>query len=240
MMRRARHPGFTLVELMVVIAIIGLLVALLLPALGQARHMALMVQCASLQRQAGIAWIAYANDYRGVVPPNHNDWSRIGDQMSNGTYRGLRGLYKKGYAPHKTFYCPTSLRGWGQWNTPSSWDNNNSNHQVSMAYMAGQEMNGYHSSPAHPTYVVHRKVGEPRRVVLADYNEIYSSAKLYKTNHIDFNGRLTVSAPPLGFNFLFNDGSVKWGGTDRYDYRDIGSGWVKNVYFHNKRAIYVK
>jgi prepilin-type N-terminal cleavage/methylation domain-containing protein/prepilin-type processing-associated H-X9-DG protein len=56
------HAAFTLVELLVVIAIIGVLVSLILPALGKARLQAQKVVCASQQRQICLAWTAYATD----------------------------------------------------------------------------------------------------------------------------------------------------------------------------------
>ncbi|MGD9720675.1 MAG: DUF1559 domain-containing protein [Pirellulales bacterium] len=60
--------GFTLVEILVVIAIIGLLVALLLPAVQASRESARRSQCASNLRQVGVGLLAY-HDARSAFPP---------------------------------------------------------------------------------------------------------------------------------------------------------------------------
>jgi prepilin-type N-terminal cleavage/methylation domain-containing protein/prepilin-type processing-associated H-X9-DG protein len=60
--------GFTLVELLVVVAIIGVLVALLLPAVQAARAAARKTACANNVRQIGIAIIRYCDDHRGEFP----------------------------------------------------------------------------------------------------------------------------------------------------------------------------
>jgi len=66
-----RRAAFTLVELLVVIGIIAVLIALLLPALKKARMSAYVVQCASNQRQIGMAMLCYANDFSGWLPLNY-------------------------------------------------------------------------------------------------------------------------------------------------------------------------
>lgn len=67
--------GFTLIELLVVISIIALLIALLLPALAQARSLALQIECASNMRQDGIAMSEYADEFRGMYPlSDTGDW----------------------------------------------------------------------------------------------------------------------------------------------------------------------
>ena len=62
-----KKNGFTLVELLVVIAVIALLMAILLPALSKARTQAKRVMCLSGLKQLLTAWIAYADNNDGKL-----------------------------------------------------------------------------------------------------------------------------------------------------------------------------
>ncbi|MGC3960552.1 MAG: prepilin-type N-terminal cleavage/methylation domain-containing protein [Verrucomicrobiota bacterium] len=62
--------GFTLVELLIVIALIATLAALLLPVLQQARARATGYQSINNTRQLVFAWMLYADDHNGRLPYN--------------------------------------------------------------------------------------------------------------------------------------------------------------------------
>ncbi|RLS78407.1 MAG: DUF1559 domain-containing protein [Planctomycetota bacterium] len=65
---RRRPTGFTLVELLVVVAIIATLIGLLLPAVQAARAAGRRMQCASNIRQVALGVIIYADAHRGRFP----------------------------------------------------------------------------------------------------------------------------------------------------------------------------
>jgi prepilin-type N-terminal cleavage/methylation domain-containing protein/prepilin-type processing-associated H-X9-DG protein len=68
---RPHHHAFTLIELLVVVAIIATLASLLLPAITTASSMAKSTQCLSGERQVGMAFLAYAADYRDAIVPTN-------------------------------------------------------------------------------------------------------------------------------------------------------------------------
>lgn len=72
MQNRHARGGFTLIELLVVISIVALLIAVLLPALSNARELATVTRCASNLRQQGIAFSTYAADNADAAV---NPWS---------------------------------------------------------------------------------------------------------------------------------------------------------------------
>jgi len=70
-----RRHAFTLIELLVVVSIIALLIAILLPALNQARYTAKLTVCAAQMHQMGVGVLSYASEYNGDYPLRTVHWS---------------------------------------------------------------------------------------------------------------------------------------------------------------------
>ena len=64
------RKGFTLIELMIVMIIIGTLISLLLTGIFRGREEAIKTECANNLRQCTIALFVYAHDNDGLLPGN--------------------------------------------------------------------------------------------------------------------------------------------------------------------------
>jgi len=83
--RSAKKPnpnGFTLVELLVVLAVLSLLLAILVPAMHKVRMVAQRMACQNNLRQISIAWQTYLADYDGKF---------YRSDTANATYGGWQG-----------------------------------------------------------------------------------------------------------------------------------------------------
>lgn len=109
--------AFTLVELVVVVSIIGLVMAMMLPALGRARGQAKAVICASNVRQLGIAWTCYAGDYDGFAMPgaetskNTYWWGKVLPDGIDHKEGFIQPYLKSGLKEGGVYECPAQCFG---------------------------------------------------------------------------------------------------------------------------------
>src|SRR3954468_12874218 len=125
--RRAVRRGFTLVELLVVIGIIGVLIGIVVPALSKAREASLRVKCLSNLRQLGPAYTLYANTYKERIPIEYWSGKKQGNSLvhinEGGTsfYTMIVLLYQaKLLLAPEALYCPAEPLEMWQFNTASN------------------------------------------------------------------------------------------------------------------------
>ncbi len=142
-----RPPAFSLVELLVTIAIIAVLLSILLPAIGRTRDQAHAVVCAAHLSQLGHAFHMYAAEYRGRAMPLAYDetwppvywWGTNGaagvDHTQGFVWPYLQSDLKRG----GPFECPA--QPWGSYHPQGAAE------QVTSTY----GYNGYYLCPPHST-----------------------------------------------------------------------------------------
>ncbi|RMH14553.1 MAG: type II secretion system protein [Planctomycetota bacterium] len=115
--------GFTLLDVLVAVAVIALLIAILAPTLSTVQETSRRVVCSSNLRQLGLGLQLYADDSRGQLPPSA--FLRYGTDQSSEMmtlrlspdtrirvtrdgWDGLGILYRTEYLPTSgIFYCPS-------------------------------------------------------------------------------------------------------------------------------------
>jgi prepilin-type N-terminal cleavage/methylation domain-containing protein/prepilin-type processing-associated H-X9-DG protein len=165
-----RAGAFTLVEMLTVIAIIGILAALLLPALEQAKARAKRIQCVGNLREIGLATHLFANDHGGKFPTQVStkdggslEFVTAGYQIARPrhfyfSYRHFLPL-ADALATPKLLACPADLERWSATNF-TQFDNWNLSYAIGlvadpinpMAVLAGdRNLPACHSCTPNPT-----------------------------------------------------------------------------------------
>lgn len=232
--RRIRLPlGFTLIELMTVVAIVSILAALLLPALSRSKSRAQAIFCMNNNKQLTIAWTMYSDDnnqqlvnnlggnaqLRGFAPPqdpnwvnNIMDWSLNPDNTNIAFVNtSMLGSYAS-YAP-TVYRCPAdralsdSQRGAGWTSRIRS---------VSMNAMVGNPgallQNGANlNNPNYRQYLKESDIRQPAMTFLFldehpdSINDGYFLSSTYEMEWID----LPASYHNGGGSFSFADGHTE-------------------------------
>ena len=102
----------TLIELLIVVAIIGILISILMPSLHKARDEAKRAVCLSNQRQSVIASTLFVNDKDNAVPYGRGQGAAWQNMYTYYTptatnHTGLGRLVQEGYVQtSESFYCP--------------------------------------------------------------------------------------------------------------------------------------
>lgn len=107
-----RQAGFSLTELIVAIAIMGVLALLVMPVMNAATNRAQMSKCMNNLRQIGVATHRYAADNNGCLPaPSMEVDGVTRPNMTAYVYNtAIAGLLVNGkYAEHDIFFCPADL-----------------------------------------------------------------------------------------------------------------------------------
>ncbi|HOX57812.1 MAG TPA: prepilin-type N-terminal cleavage/methylation domain-containing protein [Candidatus Paceibacterota bacterium] len=192
------HPqpryAFTLVELLVVIAVLALLAVLLLPASAHVRPNAYAVQCRNNLRQLAFACKMYADDNNGRIVsayPNYGGFTAtwcagnaaIGGMPSSYLYGGAdpTGIQKGLLWPYARslglYHCPTDHRVADAAAVPAQFKGKPILRSFAMnSYMAGRSFGGspewYVTNPGgardpnHPVYIRETEIRLPRQTWL--------------------------------------------------------------------------
>jgi prepilin-type N-terminal cleavage/methylation domain-containing protein len=135
-----RKSAFTLVELLIVLAILCLLIALLLPVILGTRSVAYRAACLSNLRQTAIIFHSFATDNNGELPmANATDPRLIRPDM----HTAIEYYYP---GPYDIFYCPSphATHGPEWWDICLTWGQGNSHYFIGYVYVANLDEKNCH------------------------------------------------------------------------------------------------
>jgi prepilin-type processing-associated H-X9-DG protein/prepilin-type N-terminal cleavage/methylation domain-containing protein len=234
--QRATH-AFTLVELLVVIAVIAILAGLLLPVLSQAKSKGHSLSCLNNQRQLVLAWQVHADDHEDRAAANFGKLQVL-EEVANGTYRNWVNnvmdwtdnpmntntalLFAGGIGPYlggvdNVFRCPSDF-ALSDWQRQLGWRSRVRSYSMNLMVGDAGDFSASGSNTNNPSYrqfFTTAEISQPSDIFVFieehpdTLDDGYFLNKPYSTNWID----LPASYHSGGANVAFADGHVeqhKW------------------------------
>ncbi len=207
--------AFSLIELLIVIAIIAILAALLMPALGKARGSALKIQCASNLKQIGHGFAQYQADNEDYYPILSNPLAWTKGDVDDASWYNMGHVALNRIAMYLVPGAQSCTRPWPNDSEPVSavfFCPANQVRAPSKNYEANYFIFGKSSTV--PTRYRSTLIKQPSRLFV--YAEGKSHTFDWNTSHLlilpgtplDERGDFNFRHGNNGMNFLFSDGHV--------------------------------
>jgi prepilin-type N-terminal cleavage/methylation domain-containing protein/prepilin-type processing-associated H-X9-DG protein len=185
--------AFTLLELILVIAIIGILAALLFPAVARAKLRAERVKCVNNLKETGIAFHLFANDHHGRLPMETPireggslEWARTGNAFTH-----FAAMSSELVDP-KLLVCPADTR------------------------LAAKDWSHFGNGTLSYFVSVESKLGVTQSLFSGDRNVSQTPLELTNVLQITYtNAQWTTNLHNAKGNLLFGDGSVLQANNDQ-------------------------
>lgn len=194
---RRQTGAFTLIELLTVIAIIGILAAIVIPTVGRVRDSARSAQCTSNLRQVFNVYMLDVEDRRGVIPTTSPS---IWIDGIAAKYYGAAG---KGIG--QALGCPVQISR----KDPAIIVTSNNNQRAPRTYSLNRDLNRRAASPYANVTRSLTSFTSPSRTALAGDGNDSDNASNYYTGVIGSGGRPPQKVHNGKANIVFLDGHVQ-------------------------------
>lgn len=208
----AARRGFTLVELLVSIAILAVLAALLLPALSKARQKALSTQCVNNLRQLFLANTMYADEHKGRYAPAAPDinegfggrvrWHGVRDTASpDSDFDPHKGPLAEYLSDARVKECPVFTEFRRRGDVPNAFESGTGGYGYNGSYVGGAyNLKDWYDAPKFTA--LDSSIPEPSRTIM------FADAAIVQDGYIVEYGFVE---PPYFVTKDFPRGNESWG-----------------------------